>query len=359
MKRKILALLMVLLMTFALVGCLDLRAEDPYNSPATYEQVRLDMLQSVEPSVIVVQTETGHGSGIIYQVEDTDVDGEYLYYALTNNHVVEDGGEMKIYYGDDETVIPIQDYQANALYDVAVVRFVSDLSFSVKEITQIAENTTIEIIPGQDVYAIGTPADLENFNYITSGVVSLAAQPYNNVNNLAIMHNAEINPGNSGGPLFNLNGDVIGLNVAKDAWVSTKNGDIAAEGLNYTLNMNTLAPVIRGFSAENYIEVVRTPKLGVSVVEISDYLETYPGDADQFEAGASGLVVAGFDYTRNAVDVLEELDLIVAVDGTTISDIASLVAILDGADFGDTFAVTIVRLEGETFVTHTYDITLS
>lgn len=359
MKRKIIVLLLTTFVIFGLVGCMDTRAENPYESPSTYEETRINMLQSVEPSVIGVQSDTGFGSGVIFQKEATDDENKYLYYALTNYHVVEEGGELKIYYGDVYSTIPVQDVQGNATYDVAVVRFVSSMNFQVLDIKPISENTTYEIIAGQDVYAIGTPNDLENFNYITSGIVSLASQTYNGITNLAIMHNAELNPGNSGGPLFNLNGDVIGLNVAKDTAIATETGDIAAEGLNYALNMNTIAPIVRGFDEEDYETVVRSAKLGVTVVEIADYLEEYPEDADQFDNNASGIVVAGFDYSRNAVLVLEELDLIVAIDGVTVETIEDIAAALDGADFGDIFEVTIVRKEGTSFVTHTYDIELS
>ena len=359
MRKKLTVLLVAILMVFALVGCIDTRAEDAYESPITYEQLRIDMIQSVEPSVVAVQTDNGFGSGVIFDKVATATVGEYLYSVLTNYHVVDGGGEMKIYYGDAATAIPAQDYQGSVLYDIAVVRFVSSVNFPAIDIPPISENITIEIVKGQDVYAIGTPSDLENFNYVTSGVVSLTSQTYNGINGLAIMHDAELNPGNSGGPLFNLNGDVIGINVAKDAWIPTETGDIAAEGLNYSLNINTIAPIIRGFDEEDYIDIVRTPKLGVSVVELSDYLETYPDDADLFQPGAHGVVVIGFDYTRNAAAVLEEMDLIVDIDGTTINTIADVASMLSGADFGDTFDVTVVRLEGSTFATHTYSIALS
>lgn len=363
MKRKLMTMLITLLLVITLVGCFDARAEDPYVSPSTYEQTRINMLQTVEPSVVAVQTDSGFGSGVIFQKDNTEVEGEFLYYVLTNYHVVEsvatDQDELKIYYGSEQTVIAALDYQGNSLYDVAVVRFVSDLSFTVMDIKPISENITTEIIAGQDVYAIGTPNDLANFNYITQGIVSLISQEYNGVNNLAIMHDAELNPGNSGGPLFNLNGEVIALNVAKDTWIATESGNIAAEGLNYALNINTVAPIIRGFDEQDYIVVVRRPKLGVSVVEIANYLETNPDDLDQFQANASGVVVVGFDYTRNAVEVLEELDLIVAINGTTIATIADIAQFIEGADFGDILSVTVIRKEGSSFVSETHDIELS
>lgn len=359
MKRKFTVLLMTILMVFTLVACIDTRAEDVYVSPVTYEQIRIEMLQSVEPSVVAIQTDGGFGSGVIFNKETTATVGEYLYSVLTNYHVIEDGGEIKVYYGDETTAIPAQDYQGSMLYDIAVVRFVTSINFPALDIKPITENITTEIVLGQDVYAIGTPKDLKNFNYVTSGVVSLESQTYNGINGLAIMHDAELNPGNSGGPLFNLNGDVIAINVAKDAWIATENGDIAAEGLNFSLNINTIAPVVRGFDEEDYIDIVRAPKLGVTVVELADYLQQYPDNASFFESGAHGVVVIGFDYTRNAASVLEELDLIVAVNDTTINTVADIAGILSGAQFGDSFSVTIVRLEGTTFVTHTYDIELS
>ena len=351
------------MLIISLAGCFAARAEDPYVSPSTYEQLRINMLQSVEPAVVAVETDSGFGSGVIFQKDDTEIEGEYLYYVMTNYHVIEsvitDSEELKIYYGSDETVIPAQDVQGNQIYDVAVVRFVSDLSFTVLDIKPITENIMTEIIAGQDVYAIGTPNDLANFNYITQGVVSLVSQTYNGINNLAIMHDAELNPGNSGGPLFNLNGEVIGLNVAKDTWINTENGNIAAEGLNYSLNINTIAPIVRAFSELNYTAVTRNPKLGVTVMELADYLEANPDDADQFEAGAVGVVVAGFDYTRHAVEELQELDLILAIKGTAIATIEDIAGFISGADFGDILQVTIVRKEGDSFVSHTYEIELS
>ncbi len=55
------------------------------------------MIAEVLPSVVAVMTETGHGSGIIYKSEPVEEEvGVTRYYIMTNNHVVEDGGEMRV-----------------------------------------------------------------------------------------------------------------------------------------------------------------------------------------------------------------------------------------------------------------------
>jgi len=157
------------------------------------------------------------GSGIIFDSKPIEGTENTLYYALTNHHVVEEGGEMRIHFGDDKTDLAVRDYASYELYDIAVVRFVAPNTrvIRVHPISPIKDNTITQIMKGQDVYAIGTPEDITRFNYVTQGIVSLATYPYNGIEDLAIMHDAELNPGNSGGPLFNLNGDVIGINVAK------------------------------------------------------------------------------------------------------------------------------------------------
>ena len=249
MTKRLSILLFAFLMVLTLTSCITIpaKAEDPYQSPIPYEEQRIQMIATVEPSVVVVLTDTGHGSGIIYKSEAIDNSDLILYYVITNHHVVEDGGEMRIYYGIEDEEIPVIDYASFAPYDIAVVRFASTMAFRVHDVPPINQDLPVEILVGQDVYAIGTPEDILKFNYVTQGIISMKSYPYDGNDDLAIMHDAELNPGNSGGPLFNLNGELIGINVAKVPQVSTSDGIIAAEGLNYSLNINKIAPIIRGF----------------------------------------------------------------------------------------------------------------
>lgn len=358
MKKKLLSMLVVVFSVIVLVGCsLDLRAEVPYTSPIAYEQLRMDMLAEVMPSVVVVKTETGHGSGTIYKSEEVVGTDLTRYYIMTNYHVVEDGGEMYINFGGEIDDIAVVDYTGNATYDIAVVRIETTEVLRVQHVSPIDDNTITEIIVGQDVYAIGTPQSLDKFNYVTQGIVSMASYPYNGVTGLGLMHDAELNPGNSGGALFNLNGELIGVNVAKVASISTIDGVISAEGLNYALNINKIAPIVRGFDESDYEVVVRKPRLGISVQEVSVFLEE--NDASLLPENPVGVVVVGFDLTRNAHLVLEENDLIIEMNGTPITSVADIGTQLEGAEFGDSHIIKVMRFNGTTFVEVTVTIILS
>jgi serine protease Do len=354
--KKLITLLMVLALTFTLASCIDTRTQLPYQSPVDYEQQRIEMISEVSQSVVVVKTETGHGSGIIYH-KDEALD---LYYVMTNHHVVEDGGEMSVYFGEGIDEIPVQDVTSNSLYDVAIVRFQSELDFPVYYSSIIEEQVVIQVIAGQDVYAIGTPQEIEKFNYVTSGIISMTTYPYNGVEGLAMMHDAELNPGNSGGPLFNLKGEWIGVNVAKVPSISTSTGVIAAEGLNYSLSVNTLYDkFVQYVTEEDFVAVERRPRLGVTVQDVAVFLTDPENDPTLIPSDIEGVVIIGFDESRNAFKVLELYDVIIRMNGITITSITDIAAQLEGAEFGDEHEVTVLRKLGEEFVEVTVTILLS
>jgi serine protease Do len=379
MKKKLFIMLVLLMFSTLLVGCFDLRAQLPYESPHNYEQLRISMIAEVEQSVVTIRTETGHGSGVIYKREALQAGG-YRYYAMTNYHVIEDGGEMSVSFGPGNLSVPIKDVAGRQNYDIAVVRFDSAENFRVHKSAAIDDNVRVEIIKGQDVYAIGTPRELNFFRYTTQGIVSLPSITYNGISELALMHDAELNPGNSGGPLFNLKGELIGINVAKVASIPTKEGTIAAEGLNYSLNINKIAPVVRGFGELDFSTVERRPRLGITVQEVHIFFgyqdeamtQEFPiGDPNYITAeertrrisllpaNPVGVVVIGFDESRDAFGKLEEYDLIIRMNGNPITKIADIAAELDGAKMGDVHEVTVRRKSGETFIEVTVSITLS
>jgi len=360
--KKGFLMIMAIMFVVLLAGCTFVaRATVVYESPSEIEQLRIDMIQRVDPSVVAVVTETGHGSGIIYKKELIETEGSeqnrYLYSILTNHHVVENGGEMKIHFGPETEDIPVKDYQSYQLYDIAVVRIETTKTLRAHNIPSINDNVITEIVKGQDVIAIGTPRSLEYFNYVTNGVVSLVSYPYRGIVGLGLMHNAELNPGNSGGPLFNLRGDVIGINVAKIPDVQTEDGVIAAEGLNYSLSINKIAPVIRNFKEANYIPVVRSPRIGVTIQEVSVFLEF--NDPELLPVDPVGVVIIGFDLTRQAHEVLELYDLIIKMNGHDVEKIADMASQLEGAEFGDTHELTVLRKVNDSFIEFTVTITLS
>lgn len=366
MKRKILSTIVIVLSILLLSACsVELRAKVDYISPNAYEQLRIEMIAEAEKAVIAVKTDSGHGSGIIYKVEEVSTDPViYRYYAMTNYHVIEDAGEIKIHFGNTRDDITALDVAGNQNYDIAVVRFETNRVLDVHTVLAFQKNEEnqnqyLEILKGQDVYAIGTPQDISRFNYVTQGIVSLPSITYNNIPGLAFMHDAELNPGNSGGPMFNLNGDLIGINVAKISNISTSEGVIAAEGLNYTLSINALSTVVLGFEDDDFSTVIRKPRLGVTVVNSTDFLADEQYDPSLIPSDTLGIVVVDFDYTRNAHLVLELYDLIIEMNGVTVQTKDDIAAQLADAEFGDEHTLKVLRKVNDQFVEFTVTIELS
>jgi serine protease Do len=130
-----------------------------------------------------------------------------LGHVVTNAHVVENANEVKVRLADDrEFVAKVQGRDARL--DIAVLKLegASDVPFA-------ALGSSADLRVGEYVVAIGNPFGLGNT--VTMGIVSaksraIGAGPYDDF----IQTDASINPGNSGGPLFNLRGQVVGINTA-------------------------------------------------------------------------------------------------------------------------------------------------
>jgi len=138
----------------------------------------------------------GAGSGFI-----VSSDG----YILTNTHVVENADEVTV------RLIDRREYQAKVIgadrrTDVAVIKI------SASNLPTVKLGDPAKIRPGQWVLAIGSPFGFENS--ATAGIVSATARSLDSENSYVpfIQTDVAVNPGNSGGPLFNLAGEVIGIN---------------------------------------------------------------------------------------------------------------------------------------------------
>ena len=209
------------------------------------DQTIRDWVGELGEAVALVQTPTGLGSGFVIQKDG---------YVVTNDHVI--AGEHRI-------SITIFEEGANELskvtYDnVRIVATSSELDLALLKIeTESAE--TFVTVPlaaaddglreGQTVFAIGSPLGLDRT--VSEGIISVANRVING--RLYLQTTTQINPGNSGGPLFNLKGEVVGVNNMKIAAVG-------AEGLGFSISSGTLKSFIDNRDA--YAFDPRNPNAG-------------------------------------------------------------------------------------------------
>jgi serine protease Do len=140
----------------------------------------------------------GQGSGFI-----VDEDG----YVLTNNHVVDGANSITVILNNGDSY-PAKVIGTDKKTDIALIKVKAD-----HKLPAVRLGTSDDLEVGQWVVAIGNPFGLDYS--VTAGIVSAKGRnighgPYDNF----IQTDASINPGNSGGPLFNMNGEVIGVNTA-------------------------------------------------------------------------------------------------------------------------------------------------
>ena len=244
-------------------------------------------------------------------------------YVVTNNHVIADSDEVDVILTDGTTLratIVGRDTKVDlALLKVKTTHPLKAVKFGNSDKLRL----------GEWVVAIGNPFGFGGT--VTAGIVSardrdLHSGPYDNY----IQTDAAINRGNSGGPLFNLEGQVIGVNTAI---ISPTGGSI---GIGFALPSNTVAPVIE--QLRKYGEV-RRGWLGVKIQtvtkELADSLNINP---------PRGALVAGVDDKGPAKPAGIEIgDVIVKFDGQDVKEMRDLPRIVADTPVGKEVDVVVLR----------------
>lgn len=273
MKKRILFLIAILLSATALTSCDVTKVVTKIDEEVEVTQISntiADVYARVSKGCVGIVASSGDsggtGSGVIYAYDENSES----YYVVTNAHVVEDSDTQIVYLGENKY------YTAHLIgmdskNDVAVLKFSLDIFGSkddiyINDIFNYDENDLV--IPGQTVLAIGCPLGIDNFNILTTGVVS-------SVSYSQISTDAAINPGNSGGGLFNMQGRLIGLNTEKEVWTSSTNEngisqDIAVEGRGYAVSLDVVKKCINDIVAKN--GDVERPTFGLSVATVNTLL---------------------------------------------------------------------------------------
>jgi serine protease Do len=242
---------------------------------------------------------------------------------VTNNHVIEGADEISVILNDG-TKLKATLIGKDAKSDLALLRVHYD-----KPLKAVKFGDSDKLRLGEWVVAIGNPFSLGGT--VTAGIVSarhrdINSGPYDNY----IQTDAPINRGNSGGPLFNLNGEVIGINTAI---ISPSGGSI---GIGFAIPSNSAIPVLD--QLQKYGEA-RRGWLGVRIQEVTDDL------AESLNIGhARGALVAGIDDKGPAKPAgLMAGDVIVSFDGHAIKEMRDLPRIVADTPVGKQVDVVIIR----------------
>jgi len=243
--------------------------------------------------------------------------------VITNNHVIDGADEITVIL-QDNTILKATLVGRDERTDIAVLKVESD-----KPLPSVKFGDSDKARVGDWVLAIGNPFGLGGS--VTAGIVSargrnIESGPYDNF----IQTDAAINKGNSGGPLFNMDGEVIGMNTA----IYSPSGGSIGIGFSIPSNMvKTVVSQLRDFGH------ARRGWLGVRIQQVSPDLAESVGLKD-----ASGAMVAGVNDNGPADQAkIKAGDIILDFNGQPVKEMRNLPLIVAQTDIGKDVPVTVWR----------------
>lgn len=274
---------------------------------------------------------SGEGSGIIMSESNGKT------YILTCAHVISGGTKFTV------TLNNKKEYDATMVaYDSQTDIGVLSINATGLQVAEFANSDNLAV--GEQVVAIGCPGGLEFMNSLTSGYISALDRPISSnigYNNKCIQVDAAINPGNSGGALFNMQGQVIGVNSSKIAATEY-------EGMGFAVPSDTAISTANSLIKSGYVE--GRAKLGITYVQLTKY-SNYSAILSALEEkgykDAEGtMVINSIDGSSDlASKDVKQYDMIVAVNGKTMTSTDVLTSVLADSKPGDTVKLTIARIE--------------
>jgi S1-C subfamily serine protease len=311
------------------------------------------LFQKVSPGVVALKVTTdqggGLGSGFVY-----DTAG----HIVTNYHVVDGANQIEVDFPSGyKTYGKVVGLDPDS--DLAVVSVDAPAS----ELHPLTLGDSDKLQVGQVVAAIGNPFGL--YSTMTTGIVSALGRTSQSLRpqdsstqgrysmGAIIQTDAAINPGNSGGPLFNMDGEVVGLNRAIETTSTTTTGEPVNSGVGFSIGSNVLQRVVpelikNGKYVYPYLGISFMDDLPLDVIQklglkanVGAYVESVvpggPADKAGVQAGTQPLTVNGLDINQGG-------DLVTAVDGKPIKTFDELISyMITHKSPGDTMTLTILR----------------
>ncbi len=250
------------------------------------------------------------GSGVIYKHDETKNE----YYVITNHHVVEDSDKLSVVLPDNRNYDAIL-LGSDKRTDLAVIKFSSDKIFT---IVDLADSDVLK--SGQFAIAIGNPLGYDYYGSVTFGVISgLDRYKYIDFDEdgtpefytSLIQHDVPISPGNSGGALFDINGNLIGINNMKSVEENVDN-------IGFAIPSNTVIKVASILETDG---IIRRPSLGIKGGDLEDINGAYISEIiPNTSAYYSDLKPGDIIIKYNSVIINCFADLRLLIDNALIDD---------------------------------------
>ncbi len=314
-------------------------------NPAAEQDGLVALFENVSPGTVAIITDQGQGSGFVY-------DGQG--HIITNYHVIEGATTIEVRFPSGfmayGTVVG-----TDLDSDLAIIK----VDAPAEELHPLPLGDSDSLKVGQTVIAIGNPFGLNST--MTVGIISALGRVLDSVHDTPdgqpftagdiIQTDAAINPGNSGGPLFNINGEVIGINRAIRTESATASGQPVNSGIGFAVSINIVkrvAPVLiaNGKYDYPYLGISSLDSLSLEMVEalglntftgayVTDVVSGGPADKAGIKAGTTSTSIP---------DLLGGGDLIIAIDGRDVRTFDELLAyLITNKGPGDTVVLTVLR----------------
>jgi putative serine protease PepD len=273
------------------------------------------VVQRVSPSVVVIETSSGLGSGIVL-----DTKGD----IVTNAHVVGDATTFRVTLADGRQFkgTLVGTFTAN---DIAVIR----INAPNLQPATFADSSKLQV--GEVVMAVGNPLGLQTS--VTQGIVSALGRTVTEPGGVTlpgtIQTSAAINPGNSGGALVDINGDVVGIPTL--AAVDQQIGG-SAPGIGFAIPSNDARDFANQLITSGRVTNSHRAYLGIRSANV---------------LGAQGVLVYGVASGGPADQAgITTQELIVSVDGKPTPDSSALSVVLAGLQPGQKVPVVVEKADG-------------
>ena len=309
-----------------------------------------EIAEKVKPSIVGIvvysgndtSNSAGEGTGVVMGVDDTNT----FTYIVTCAHVINDPGVTITIQTEDGTSYPASIVGYDTRTDLGVLK-VEATGFVPAE---FGDSNNLRV--GDSVYAIGNPGGIEFFGSFTGGFVSAIDRPVNSeigYTMKCIQHDAAINPGNSGGALVNVYGQVIGINSQKIAATEF-------EGMGFAIPTSSAQSIIDSLIRYGYVP--NRPKLGITYYPVAANSQYYM-IARMNNLPAGTLIIDEISADSSLANTeARRYDMIIAVNGESLTTADVLLERIDNGAVGDTFTLTLCRVNSN-YSIETFDVTVT